>query len=151
MPAGRDMARWSTTTRGPVAWPRSTCWTWAIATSRSSAAIPTATPLPPVSEGSFDFRLKLATVDFRGDAWGGLRLTGDAGDGIQFIGRRTGGYWTVEWGVMTGAGFVDQDFRPVAAGNEGLWLQLRRDGEVGARAPDQGGFSMPSFIQKLRS
>ncbi len=80
----------------------------------------------PEADGDIALELKFATVDFNGDAFGGLRCEGTSGEVLQLLGEHTGGNWTVSWGSSTGGTF--SDLGSVAAPDvvDGLWLQVRR-------------------------
>ena len=71
--------------------------------------------------------LKLATVDFTGDAFGGIRFEGLGGETVQLLGQFAGGTWTVDWGSATGGIFTDLGSLEVPGVADGLWLQVRRE------------------------
>ena len=81
----------------------------------------------PEADGDIALELKLATIDFSGDAFGGLRFEGVGGEVAQLLGEHNDGNWIVSWGSSTGGAF--SNLGSVAATNitDGLWLQARRE------------------------
>ena len=80
----------------------------------------------PETDGDIALELKLATVDFNGDAYGGLRCEGTGGEVVQILGEHTGSGWAVSWGSYTGAVFSDLGEVAAPGVTDGLWLQVRR-------------------------
>ncbi len=79
------------------------------------------------NDGDLAVELKLATVDFTGDTFGGLRLEGGGGEVVQLLGEIAGGTWTLSWGRSDGGPFTDLGALAVPLVTDGLWLQVRRE------------------------
>ncbi|MEN8008253.1 MAG: LamG-like jellyroll fold domain-containing protein, partial [Candidatus Krumholzibacteriota bacterium] len=80
----------------------------------------------PEADVDVALELKLATTDFGGDAFGGLRFEGAGGETVQLLGEFAGGNWTVGWGSSSGGIFSDLGSVSVPTVVDGLWLQVRR-------------------------
>lgn len=79
--------------------------------------------------GDLALAVKLATTDFSGGAFGGLRCAGSDGQGVQLIGEHRDGAWTVSWGqaIAGGSGYLGA--APITTAPDGLWLQVRRSSD----------------------
>jgi len=80
----------------------------------------------PEADGDIALELKLASADFSGDTFGGLRIEGAGDEVVQMLGEYTGGNWTVGWGSSTGGAFNDLGSVAAPDVTDGLWLQIRR-------------------------
>ena len=80
----------------------------------------------PETDRDVALELKLTTVDFSGDTYGGLRCMGSGGEMVQMLGEHTGDNWTVSWGSYTGTVFSDLGSVAAPDVTDGLWLQVRR-------------------------
>jgi len=105
----------------------------------------------PEVDGDIALELKLATIDFSGDLFGGLRFEGAGGEVVQLLGERSGGNWTVRWGTSTGGAFGNLGSVVATDVTDGLWLQVRRQAESWSCLFSTDGFTWQPTADLTRS